>query len=304
MKQLATYVNGGTGYSDKTITLMNDIDLEGSETNQWTPIGNYKTNTSLIFAGTYDGNNKIISNLYINNDNHWQGLFGYNVGNIKNLVLSDINIKSSGIVGGICGQNQGTISNCGNISGEIIAIAQEARTGGVVGINCGTTQNCFNSATVKAENNDSYSMHLGGIVGFNGKESGLTGKVLNCYNTGEVMGDRYVGGIVGTVYTGSSVSKCYNIANIEGNIAVGSILGNQHIEEDGYITDNYYLEGTANVGFGFISTTGSIPSETVGKTDEKTSTYMKSSEFVNLLGASSWKIVEGKNDGYPILSWQ
>ena len=31
---------------------------------------------------------------------------------------------------------------------------------------------------------------------------------------------------------------------------------------------------------------------------------MKSSEFVNLLGSSNWKLVAGKNKGYPVLSWE
>lgn len=63
----------GNDYSGKYIKLLADIDLGGDESNQWTPIGN----STERFNGIFDGNNKKITGLYINNSLEYQGLFGY-----------------------------------------------------------------------------------------------------------------------------------------------------------------------------------------------------------------------------------
>ena len=45
--------------------------------------------------------------------------------------------------------------------------------------------------------------YVGGIVGRNG-----TGSVINCYNTGTVIGQNKIGGIAG--YSYSTIQNCYN----------------------------------------------------------------------------------------------
>ncbi|NLA86159.1 MAG: S-layer homology domain-containing protein, partial [Clostridiales bacterium] len=60
---LAVLVNGGNNFTGKTVVLGYDIDLFGIE---WIPIG-IDTNDGLkAFAGTFNGNNKTVSNLVIN----------------------------------------------------------------------------------------------------------------------------------------------------------------------------------------------------------------------------------------------
>ena len=63
-------VNAGNNYVGKTVNLMVDIDLSSvcsSSKGSWVPIGS--------FSGTFDGNNHIIDNLYINVSNNSQGFF-------------------------------------------------------------------------------------------------------------------------------------------------------------------------------------------------------------------------------------
>lgn len=91
--KLAEMVNAGTKYSGSTFTLQNDIDLStvcGEDINgsavSWTPIGN-----SLLryFGGTFDGNFKTVSGLYISSISNYQGLFAcVNKGTVKNLTVS------------------------------------------------------------------------------------------------------------------------------------------------------------------------------------------------------------------------
>ena len=106
-------------YENKKVELISDIDLQGSQTKQWVPIGNENDN----FKGTFDGNYHTISNLVINVENkNYQGLFGYiEKADIQNVKLNDVNINSTtgNYIGGIAGTiYEGIISRCG-VDGEI-----------------------------------------------------------------------------------------------------------------------------------------------------------------------------------------
>lgn len=134
-------MNSGTTYEGQTIQLTADIDLEGSETNQWIPIG-YSNDTNDIiypFGGTFDGNGHRITGLYINTTSRYQGLFGYNNGTIKNLGIVDGSVTGYVFVGGVVGWNGGTVENSyntGSVSGNI-------NVGGVVGENYDSVENCY-----------------------------------------------------------------------------------------------------------------------------------------------------------------
>ncbi len=74
--------------------------------------------------------------------------------------------------------------------------------------------NCFNSATVNGSGVN------GGIVG----ELFSTSTISNCYNDGEIISSgRYVGGIVGSA--DGNITNCYNVGKITGKTGVGGIAG-------------------------------------------------------------------------------
>lgn len=126
------------------------------------------------------------------------------------------------------------------------------------------------------------------------------GNVNNCYNMGNVKcSDTNSGGIVGVngnVASGT-VTTCYNIGKIEGPRYVGGIVGlSGYNGGTGKASNSYYLTGTASYGIGSTSSnTNAQP---------KSSDVMKTVDFVNLLGNANWKLVSGKNNGYPILMWE
>ena len=117
LREFAEKVNSNTDENVSwNVTLGGNIDLAGSEENEWTPIGTDKN----PFRGTFDGGGFTISGLYIDNgaedDIYYNGLFGYTASaEIKNLTVEG-EITAVGFVGGICGYadggNYGLIENC------------------------------------------------------------------------------------------------------------------------------------------------------------------------------------------------
>ena len=305
LKEFAVIVNGtAEGIKQNTSAnakLMNDIDLNpnmkidedgtvtnGSDLDQWTPIGNEDHR----YTGTFDGNGKTIENLYINNTTNAedQGLFGYvgTGGTVKDLTVSGSvkgddyvggvvgyndegrvenchnigSVSGDRYVGGVVGDNRGTVKNCHNIG----AVSGVSTVGGVVGYNISSVTNCYNTGAVNSSGN-----YVGGVVGDNG------GTVKNCYNTGAVNSSgNYVGGVVGYNYIGGSVTNsyntgavnssgnrvggvvgwndggrvenCYNTGAVSGNSSVGGVVGLN--SSSSTVTGCYFLTGTAEKGIG------------------------------------------------------
>ncbi len=242
-------LNPGMTYDDDG-QLSNPDDLT-----TWGLIGT----SSNEYTGTFDGNGKTIKNLYVKNTDGYgaQGLFGYlgSGGTVQNLTVTGSvtsNVTESKVggvvgqndggsitdcafsgsvsggsytyVGGIVGQNRGSVEDCdftGSVSGNDYV-------GGVVGYNSGPVKNCYNTGSVSVTG----SYYVGGVVGYNNG-----GTVENCYNTGTVTGtDDYVGGVVGD--NGGTVENCYNIGEVSGN-QVGGVVG-----YNGGTVENCYNTGT------------------------------------------------------------
>ena len=78
-------VNSGNTYESQYVYLLENIDLS-SET--WDVIGSYTDDgKSNAFAGIFEGNNRTISGLNINEDKEFVGLFAYNTGTIRDIIL-------------------------------------------------------------------------------------------------------------------------------------------------------------------------------------------------------------------------
>ncbi len=204
-------VNIGATYEERTIRLMNDLDLssicykvDGSTANDvsWIPIGNYASNNTNMFKGTFQGNNHTISNLYINTQNSYQGLFGYVVdGVITGIVIDGIKDENGNIINSIIGGNM-----VAGIAGCMVTSKVE---------------NCGNNASING-----YS-YCSGIIG-----NGANVNIIGSYNKGNVSGRDNCGGIVGLA-TPSKLEYCYNTGNITCKYYVGGVLGgvnNNYIE--------------------------------------------------------------------------
>lgn len=160
------------------------------------------------------------------------GIVGYNSGH-KVAMTNCINsgaITGTHETAGIIGySDHSDISNCTN-SG---AVSGFATVGGIVGkMGGGSIVSCKNTATVKASkardidgDGNLDGAYLGGIVGW------IAGNVNNCYNSGTVTTEtswgnsNIVGGIVGYLVNGKTVSYCYNSGTIVGSSQIGGIIG-------------------------------------------------------------------------------
>lgn len=157
------------------------------------------------------------------------GIVGYNSGHkvaITNCINSGA-ITGTHETAGIIGySDHSEISNCTN-SG---AVSGFATVGGIVGkMGGGSIVSCKNTGTVKASKardiDGVNGAYLGGIAGWAG------GNVNNCYNSGTVTTEtswgnsNIVGGIVGYLVNGKTVSYCYNSGTIVGSSQIGGIIG-------------------------------------------------------------------------------
>jgi hypothetical protein len=136
---------------------------------------------------------------------------------IKNL---GVHIAPNGIigrnnVGGIAAQvQQSHITNC-YITGNVIG---NQCVGGIAAwTNMATISQCYSACNVVA--NDQIA---GGIT------SDIIGgtQIIDCYFTGDMVGNITIGGISGRIQGGSKISRCYTTGNITAtNLYIGGIVG-------------------------------------------------------------------------------
>ena len=199
--------------------------------NNYRPIA-YKSGTS--FTGKFSGNGHTISNISVKYDDDLVGLFGTNKGLIMNLAVSG-EVTGEEYIGGICAKNEGTIYSC-SFDGEVKQSAttqSKGKVGGICGANYATISNCFNSADVSGKD------YIGGICG---EMFGDAPVVVYCVSVGKVSGftgSAIVGGIcgygIGVSYGGSSeLSHCRFDMDVSGSINL--INGGNTITNRG---DNY-----------------------------------------------------------------
>lgn len=189
------------------------------------------------------------------------GIVGYNSGHkvaITNCINSGA-ITGTHETAGIIGySDHSEISNCTN-SG---AVSGFATVGGIVGkMGGGSIVSCKNTATVKASKardiDGDNGAYLGGIAGW------ANGNVNNCYNSGTVTTEtswgnsNIVGGIVGYLVNGKTVSYCYNSGNVVGSDNIGGIVGINngtvsYCYQDGALNDLYLGTSPSN----FITSNG------------------------------------------------
>ncbi len=230
----------------------NDIDM-AKLNKSWTPISN--------FGGRFDGDNHVLSNLYINSSEDQVGLFGALNENayVANLVLGEPHIICNGntaYVGCVAATAvMDTLSNVHvyNALIEDAPTANYANVGGLVGqaalytvvasssfdgtINtpsaspvggiAGDIRTSTSLLATSASGNFTASSTLGGIVGSTGNGS----CVLNSHSSANLMADNTLGGIVADNGSREKVFNCYSTGTIEATgsswsgACVGGIVG-------------------------------------------------------------------------------
>ena len=223
LEKLAELVNAGDDFEGMTVTVKNDIVintnvlkegfLEPDEGPDGTPNPNFKNLESIgrgksatesyeasVFKGTFDGNGKVISGLYMYQGHQGLGLFGrVEKAVIKNVILVDACVINRNYV-----PNPDTASNYPHDNkdddrfGGLVGLVDEQATGGV------TIKNCL----------------FAGVVG---SQAAL--------DRGSPY--EYIGGLIGRTYVASSAKDCYVFARVYGSkesVECGKGLAN--LDED------------------------------------------------------------------------
>ena len=183
----------------------------------WEPIGKYDYRYQ--YRGTFDGNGKTITNLYINASQLYVGLFGYTYkGTIKNLTFEYANVTNTKDYTGIL---VGYIenSNLQNIKiSNTCQIKGGKYTGGIAGYLDGNAYNCVNCATVQG------IQYIGGLCGF--YSISRTGNSMTaCANYGNVTASSLgVGGLVGYFDSGT-IQDCANYGGVKGTDYIAGMAG-------------------------------------------------------------------------------
>lgn len=180
----------------------------------WVPIGN----SNKPYQGTFDGNGKTITNLYINASQVNMGLFGYTYeGTIKNLTFEYANVTNTNSYAGVLVGNAFWRSTLQNIKiSNTCQIKGGNYTGGIAGSLDGNASNCVNYATVQGKED---------VGGFFGYYSRTGNSMTACANYGNVTAtSNTVGGLVG-YYSSGTIQDCANYGNIEGTNNVGGMAG-------------------------------------------------------------------------------
>lgn len=261
---VAEQCNNGVTFEGKCVKLMNDIELPFNVPNNMISIGSYPNHP---FKGTFNGNGKHITNLYIDQPNTpYQGFFGYTLNaSLYNVGL--VNITASGR----------------NYTGGMVAYAKNTHM-----------RDCYvNGGTLFALS------YCGGLVGY--QEQGTNSIISGCYNTCEVTGNNYVGGLIG-FSNYSTVRNSY----VAGRVAaqgepVGAIIGGANEVLMYYCYFSIELTGqTVAIGENNFKDGGE------GLTNEQ----MRDPEFVVTLNQGLvvpvWKSDYDTpiNNGFPIIVWQ
>ncbi len=176
----------------KSYKLANDIDC--SATSGWNsgagfaPVGN----TSTRFTGTFNGNGKKITGLYINRpEADYVALFGYTE---SGSTISNVGVQSADITGGA------------------------SFTGGLVGYNSATITNSYTTGSITGIADSGY---IGGLVGYNSFAT-----IINSYSTSSVTDGVYIGGLVGVNNAGTITNSFWDIQTSGQASGCSDIIGN------------------------------------------------------------------------------
>ena len=196
----------------------------------WEPISKEDT----YWEGSFDGNNKTISNLYIKTSSKYYGLFGEILilvdvkSSIKDIIFENVNITStnefSGVLAGHAKKTDisGITVNSGSINGTHYV-------GGIVGFSYYTNiSNCVNRIPIVGSDT-----MIGGICGYAATDMSIT----NCANYGDVKGSVNIGGIVGYI-----VNITLNNVFTSGNVTCGSTNPNCGLVV-GYVNEKLTIQG-------------------------------------------------------------
>lgn len=211
-------------------------------------LGLFANVTGKVHDLTFEGGSIICKKAYYQKTVYTGALAGYVLGTITNITnnmdsIHAFSYNANCYTGGIVGyaNNGSTISLCNNTCPVSVGASSSSSSysiyaGGIVGYtyNNVTISECYNTGEISSKSDTTVNKYAGGICGEN---YSTTGRVENCYNTGNVYGQSKASGIT----YGATIKNCYNVGQVSSTYV-------NDAKAIGYagagITDSYYLKGT------------------------------------------------------------
>ncbi len=281
------------------------------------------------FSGNFDGDENVISNLYISKQDNAGLILSLNNANFKNItvkgeihsqsnnagiisqggksqienIMSDVKIYG-GVAAGIIGRCTGqlNIRDCVNLGN----IESTSAVGGFCGDQfTGEMLNCINEGTIKSSASGNYG--VGGLCGNTGSNNTESTQIKNCINGGTIIydGNRSIwyfggaGGITGLNRQTLIIQNCVNTGEIQSTSYAGGICGMDLIywqnQEKYELTNSFMLNNIEKV-------TGSNEAETeitvfemedIQDVITSLNTYIQNNKLIE----QGWKLWKIGNDG-------
>jgi len=192
-KQLNWFAHYATKMDASASAVLTD-DIDMSQVQGFPGIGSAEN----AYAGTFDGQRHIVSNLTIDNQNEQPSGF-FNEAK-EGAVIKNFTIDAKSYIGGhhFVGAFVGHVAGNGEIHLEQLG----------------------NEAAVTA-----WAQNAGGIVGCN-TSGELKIVLLNCYNAGPISSERESGGISGWLGNNAETTNCYNMGEVYGEGSESFARGN------------------------------------------------------------------------------
>lgn len=209
LAKLATEVNSGVPgqtHSGEYFKLTAPIDLSGK---RWVPIG-YGNASSRAFSGYFDGNNQVITGLYVDErgNNVCAGLFGVVVAISDETVLKNFCIENAAIYAGNSTDSNASpdIYGAGVLAGSLTTMGGSSAT--FIGV-----ENCQGTGQVDSK------MYAGGLIG-----DASRAHVSDCSADVTVTGKCVSGGFIGNAFQGS-YKNCTAKGSVSGGWSTGGFAG-------------------------------------------------------------------------------
>jgi hypothetical protein len=205
------------------------------------PIGTMATR----FAGSLDGQNHVISDLYIRRPTtDYVGLIGYTDSgvSVENVTLANAQVTGREYTGGLMGYFYSFgLGNSQILGCSVAGVVSGGGTyvGGLVGY-CyyGLISQSFSVGSVSSTG---FSEGTGGLVGLSDQAI-----INDCYSHASVNGIDKVGGFMG-YSNGATITNCYSVGPVDGDTNVGGFIG-------------YKTGGTVTASFWDYETSGQFSS--------------------------------------------
>ena len=211
LAKLAKEVNSGIPeqtHSGEYFKLTAPIDLSGK---RWVPIG-YGNLSSKSFSGYFDGNNQVITGLYVDErgKNVCAGLFGVVVARSNETVLKNFCIENATIYAGDSTDSNASanpnIYGAGVLAGSLTTMGGSSAT--FIGV-----ENCQGTGQVDSR------MYAGGLIG-----DASRAHVSDCSADVTVTGTCVSGGFIGNDFQ-SSYKNCTAKGSVSGGWSTGGFAG-------------------------------------------------------------------------------